>query len=214
MFWNAAATRLSGRRSRVSSPADPSGTVRARIWPSANSTGATMLTTSRPARASRSASAVGRSPSNGTASSTTSALLTASAFAAPSTLTLTLSHSWERGIEGASRPSTKPDAASAARVASREPMTTSWPAIARRSASPRPSGPVPPTIAIRVMRLLCRLRHARPVSSARRSAWSGRSKTGLSRTSSSPISAHSSSSSPIFAALPQMAAVSAMSALP
>ena len=138
MFWNAAATRLSGSRSRVSSPADPSGTFTARICPSTNSTGATMLTTSRPASASRSDSAVGRSPSNGTASSTASAPLTASAFAAP--------------VMGSpSRPSSSPDAASAARPASRDPMTTSCPAIASRSASPRPSGPVPPTIAIRVM---------------------------------------------------------------
>src|SRR5262249_46332862 len=37
---------------------------------------------------------------------------------------------------------------SAARFASREPMTTASPALAKRKASPKPSGPVPPTIAI------------------------------------------------------------------
>src|SRR5206468_2243047 len=39
-------------------------------------------------------------------------------------------------------------AASCARAASREPITISTPALAQRYASPEPSGPVPPTIAI------------------------------------------------------------------
>ena len=44
--------------------------------------------------------------------------------------------------------SRSPAAASEARLSSRDPMTTGCPAMANRSASPRPSGPVPPITAM------------------------------------------------------------------
>src|SRR5207245_4474099 len=48
-------------------------------------------------------------------------------------------------------------AVSAARWASREPMTTCSPAAAQRAASPEPSGPVPPRIPILLL-MTCPLR--------------------------------------------------------
>src|SRR5437667_6228723 len=57
--------------------------------------------------------------------------------------------------EMAPRPSALSSAAfSTARPASREPMATWCPARAQRMARPRPSLPVPPTMAIRMHRLL------------------------------------------------------------
>src|ERR1039458_9826617 len=75
-------------------------------------------------------------PAKGTVSTTMSDILTAVALSAPSTLPKGPTFSAIRA------------ASALARSASREPMMTDSPARAQRSASPDPSGPVPPTIAI------------------------------------------------------------------
>ena len=54
---------------------------------------------------------------------------------------------------------TRPRAMPSARSWSRDPMTTSSPAAASRTASPRPAGPVPPRIPIRIAPPL----HRRPI---------------------------------------------------
>src|SRR5919106_3237890 len=73
-------------------------------------------------------------PAYGTVTKTTSAPSTAWGFSAPAT-----------SPPPAARPARS--AASTARSASREPITTSTPASARRTASAKPRSPVPPTIA-------------------------------------------------------------------
>ena len=132
-FWNAAATVESGKMAWAWSAAEPSSTRTALARPLLNSSGATRLTTVFPASSSVRAARVSRWAAYGTDTSTTSALDATSAFAAPPT-------------DPAGACSSTLSAALLARDSSRDPMSTCSPARANLSASPLPSGPVPPTI--------------------------------------------------------------------
>ncbi len=121
----------SGSSAFASSAADPSGTGTARATPLLNAIGDTTSTTILPASRSLSASSVGRWPAYGTTTNTMSDRAATSSLRAP-----------PMDASGAS--SNSSEAASAARDSSLDPISTCSRDNASRSASPLPSGPVPP----------------------------------------------------------------------
>src|SRR6266508_348580 len=136
--------RASGPRISWASSADEpcAGGVKSRPPPKVN--GTTALITIFPRQASLTSGSVVRSPLAGTASTTTSAALTASALDMP--------------ITRATRARAASSAALArARSGSRDPIRISGPAAAHRAPSPEPSLPVPPTIPMRMQSFPARL---------------------------------------------------------
>src|SRR5919204_3111947 len=134
MWWNAATTFDSGSSACTSSADEPAGGgVNSRGPPKLSAT--TVLTTTLPRHVSRAGGSVAARPAAGSATTTMSPSAAASAFSLPTIVSFLVR----------SRSST---ALSCARVASREPMMIAWPTSAQRVASPEPSLPVPPRIAM------------------------------------------------------------------
>src|SRR5215813_4771681 len=134
MWWNAATTRASGRSACACSAADPSGGgVNSRGPPKVS--GTTVLIATLPRVASRNSGSVAGSPAAGRASTMTSPSSAASRLVWP--------------MIGSRLLSSRSSAAfTRARSGSREPMMIECPTCAQRSASPAPSLPVPPRMAM------------------------------------------------------------------
>src|SRR5271157_2297372 len=133
-WWNAAATRLSGRAAWTAAATEPRGGTRASISRPSLTSALAMETTTLPESGSRSDRTVAMALSQGVATTTSSAP------AAPSLSAPCRSRflPGQRATTSATTPS--------ARSASREPIVTRMPASANRRASPRPAVPVPPRI--------------------------------------------------------------------
>src|SRR5262245_38706588 len=157
MCWNAAMTRASPPSSSCASSAEEpcAGGVKSRPPPKVS--GTTVLITIFPRHASLMSGSVVARPFAGTASTTTSAPRTASAFDMPLTLALD-----RRAASSAALPR--------APSASREPMMTSWPRAAHRAPTPDPPFPAPPTMAIRMRSFLVRLSEQVPCRIAKQLA--------------------------------------------
>src|SRR5436309_12283100 len=134
MWWNAATTLASGNNPCASSAAEPAGGGVCRRGPPKVS-GTTVDTTTLSRQPSRTSGSVAASPCAGSAMTTTAPRRAASALDSPMIGSLCVaSRSWAALVF--------------ARSASREPMMIEWPTRAQRVASPAPSLPVPPRIAM------------------------------------------------------------------
>src|SRR2546426_4665711 len=134
MWWKAATTFASGSSACTCSAEEPAGGGVKRRGPP-NVSGTTVEITTLPRQPSRTSGSVASSPCAGSATTITVPRRAASAFDSPMIGTL-----WVR-----SRSSV---AFVFARSRSREPMMIEWPTRAHRDASPAPSFPVPPRIAM------------------------------------------------------------------
>src|SRR5487761_2020920 len=138
-WWKAPTTVLWGSAKAIWAAIEPRGGYRATSSRPSRTSAFTIEITVLSASWARSALTVATALSHGVATTTTSQRA-ASSFVAP---------------EMTPVPRATSDAAvSLARRASREPSTTSCPALAQRTATPRPAGPVPPkmpTVAIIVL---------------------------------------------------------------
>src|SRR4051795_3639180 len=132
-LWKAPITVESGSSAAACSAAEPSSTSRTNAPCLSNPSGLTQSTTTLPARVPASDLSRSPCPSHGTATITISPAAAAPSLSAPVT----------------SPPVAEASvlAVSSARSALRLPITTGSPAAAKRRASPRPWGPVPPSTA-------------------------------------------------------------------
>src|SRR3954468_6526879 len=137
-WWKAPTTWLSGSSAAACWATLPSSTSSTKAPSSSNPMGTTQSTTILPARGVASSASVAACPANGTATTTRSAAPATSTLDPPCTDTGT-------PPEALSARFATSAATSAARSASREPISTRCPAAAGRTASPRPCGPVPPS---------------------------------------------------------------------
>src|SRR3989442_10243298 len=134
MRGKAAATFASGKSACASSAEEPAaGGVNRRGPPKVR--GPPVLTTTLPRHASRASGSVLARPAAGSATTTRSPSLGASALPWP-----TMGIAWATLRSSA--------ALVLARSGSREPMMMPWPSLAQRTAKPAPSLPVPPRIAM------------------------------------------------------------------
>jgi enoyl ACP reductase len=133
-WWKAAATNESGSAACTAAATEPRGGISASISRPSLTSALAMEMTTFPARASRSGLRVAMAFSHGVPRTTSSAL------AAPKLSAPTISR--VRAGHFARTSSAIPSA----RSASREPKVTCTPDSAKRTATPRPAGPVPPSI--------------------------------------------------------------------
>ena len=134
-WWSAAATMDAGRAACTPAATEPRGGRSASISRPSFTSALAMQTTTLPANGWRTARTVANALSHGVATTITSASA-ALALSAPVTSRRRAGH----------RPRTLARRPPRARSASREPMVTASPDSASRTATPRPAGPVPPSI--------------------------------------------------------------------